>query len=45
MSSDLEETFHCIFDGKVPSLWGKVRNNYVLDKTFMKGYDFSVHFI
>ena len=24
MSSDLEETFNCIFDAKVPSLWGKV---------------------
>lgn len=24
MSSDLEETFNCIFDAKVPPLWGKV---------------------
>ncbi|XP_048588102.1 dynein axonemal heavy chain 2 isoform X2 [Nematostella vectensis] len=23
MSSDLEETFNCIFDARVPSLWGK----------------------
>lgn len=26
MSSDLEETFNCIFDAKVPPLWGKVRD-------------------
>ena len=25
MSSDLEETFYCIYDAKVPPLWGKVR--------------------
>ena len=26
MSSDLEETFHCIYDARVPPLWGKVSN-------------------
>lgn len=25
MSSDLEETFNCIYDARVPPLWGKVR--------------------
>ena len=25
MSADLEETFNCIFDGRVPPLWEKVR--------------------
>ena len=24
MSSDLEETFNCIYDVRVPPLWGKV---------------------
>lgn len=24
MSSDLEETFNCIYDARVPPLWGKV---------------------
>lgn len=24
MSTDLEETFNCIFDGRVPPLWVKV---------------------
>ena len=24
MSADLEETFQCIFEGRVPSMWEKV---------------------
>lgn len=27
MSADLEETFNCIFDGRVPPLWEKVREH------------------
>lgn len=27
MSADLEETFSCIFDGRVPPLWEKVRED------------------
>ena len=28
MSTDLEETFNCIFDGRVPPLWEKVSKVY-----------------
>lgn len=28
MSSSLEETFNCIFDGQVPPLWEKVTHHY-----------------
>lgn len=36
MSSDLEETFHCIYDARVPPLWGKVSSVtvYTLDTVF-----------
>ena len=47
MSSDLEETFNCIFDAKVPPLWGKVRyllqpnDYYSLDMTDLMSAGFS----
>jgi len=36
MSSDLEETFQCIFEGRVPSMWEKVNANgsVVFDECF-----------
>ena len=35
MSTELEETFHCIFDGRVPPIWEKVFCHFHEEKSFI----------
>lgn len=45
MSSDLEETFQCIFEGRVPSMWEKVRINLVHYLNLKFNFKFEKFFI
>lgn len=43
MSSDLEETFNCIFDARVPPLWGKVSGRFCRNNFTSEIYTDTLH--